>query len=159
MSTTTFTIEGRGLKLQTADDVKEFIETISGMDALENVILSGNTFGVEACRALAAALAKKPLLKVILPHIPKHEKEENIFQRLSRRGVHECVRERKRGNNQDVLTRVTWVTMATITMAKAHWYLTRREEEGKRRVRRLFVMQGACLLRNKEANEVLPVRK
>ncbi|KAG0286748.1 hypothetical protein BGZ96_009197 [Linnemannia gamsii] len=64
MSTTTFTIEGRGLKLQTADDVKEFIDTISGMDALENVILSGNTFGVEACRALAAALAKKPLIKV-----------------------------------------------------------------------------------------------
>jgi len=64
MSTTTFTIEGRGLKLQTADDVKEFVEKIEGMDALENVILSGNTFGVEACRALAAALAKKPLLKV-----------------------------------------------------------------------------------------------
>ncbi|KAG0279014.1 hypothetical protein BGZ95_002528 [Linnemannia exigua] len=64
MSTTTFTIEGRGLKLETADDVKEFIEIISGMDALENVILSGNTFGVEACRALAAALAKKPLLKL-----------------------------------------------------------------------------------------------
>ncbi|KAF9121592.1 hypothetical protein BGW39_010408 [Mortierella sp. 14UC] len=63
-TTTTFTIEGRGLKLQTADDVKEFIETISGMDALENVILSGNTFGVEACRALAAALAKKPLIKL-----------------------------------------------------------------------------------------------
>ncbi|KAF9922613.1 hypothetical protein FBU30_007261 [Linnemannia zychae] len=64
MSTTTFTIEGRGLKLETADDVKEYIETISGMDDLENVILSGNTFGVEACRALAAALAKKPLLKI-----------------------------------------------------------------------------------------------
>lgn len=74
MSTTTFTIEGRGLKLQTADDVKEFIETISGMDALENVILSGNTFGVEACRALAAALAKKPLLKVILPHNKTRER-------------------------------------------------------------------------------------
>src|SRR5690554_4973088 len=63
-SNNTFTIEGRGLKLDSAADVQEFIDTISGMDELENVILSGNTFGVEACRALAAALAKKPLLKV-----------------------------------------------------------------------------------------------
>ncbi|KAI1300845.1 hypothetical protein EDD11_005935 [Mortierella claussenii] len=64
MSKTTFTIEGRGLKLENAADVKEFIEIIEGMDELEDVILSGNTFGVEACRALAAALAKKPLLKL-----------------------------------------------------------------------------------------------
>lgn len=64
MSTTTFTIEGRGLKLDSAEQVQEFIDTITGMDKLENVILSGNTFGVEACKALAAALAKKPLLKV-----------------------------------------------------------------------------------------------
>ncbi|KAI7816606.1 putative ran GTPase activating protein 1 [Gamsiella multidivaricata] len=64
MSKTTFTIEGRGLKLDSAADVQEFIATIEGMDELENVILSGNTFGVEACRALAAALAKKPLLKL-----------------------------------------------------------------------------------------------
>lgn len=64
MSKTTFTIEGRGLKLNSAAQVQEFINTIEGMDQLENVILSGNTFGVEACRALAASLAKKPLLKV-----------------------------------------------------------------------------------------------
>ncbi|KAF9431127.1 hypothetical protein BGZ94_008902 [Podila epigama] len=64
MSSTTFSIEGRGLKLDTAEQVQEFIDTIAGMDKLENVILSGNTFGVEACKALAAALAKKPLLKV-----------------------------------------------------------------------------------------------
>ncbi|KAF9337579.1 hypothetical protein BG006_003974 [Podila minutissima] len=64
MSTTTFTIEGRGLKLDSAEQVQEFIDTIAGMDKLENVILSGNTFGVEACKALAAALAKKPLLKL-----------------------------------------------------------------------------------------------
>jgi len=64
MSTTTFTIEGRGLKLDSAEQVQEFIDTIASMDKLENVILSGNTFGVEACKALAAALAKKPLLKV-----------------------------------------------------------------------------------------------
>ncbi|KAF9434478.1 hypothetical protein BGZ76_007967 [Entomortierella beljakovae] len=64
MSKTTFTIEGRGLKLESAADVQEFIETIEKMDELENVILSGNTFGVEACRALSTALAKKPLLKL-----------------------------------------------------------------------------------------------
>lgn len=65
MSTTTFTIEGRGLKLDSAEQVQEFIDTIAGMEKLENIILSGNTFGVEACKALAAALAKKPLLKVL----------------------------------------------------------------------------------------------
>ncbi|KAF9316857.1 hypothetical protein BG003_001447 [Podila horticola] len=64
MSTTTFTIEGRGLKLDSAEQVQEFIDTIAGMEKLENIILSGNTFGVEACKALAAALAKKPLLKL-----------------------------------------------------------------------------------------------
>ncbi|KAG0241386.1 hypothetical protein B0O80DRAFT_499274 [Mortierella sp. GBAus27b] len=63
MSKTTFTIEGRGLKLNTIADVQEFINTIEGMDELEAVILSGNSFGVEACEALFAALAKKPLLK------------------------------------------------------------------------------------------------
>lgn len=93
MSTTTFTIEGRGLKLQTADDVKEFIETISGMDALENVILSGNTFGVEACRALAAALAKKPLLKVIILLITKHQKEIYFSTSFEERGTNVCGRE------------------------------------------------------------------
>ncbi|KAF9571706.1 hypothetical protein EC968_000224 [Mortierella alpina] len=64
MSTKTFTIEGRGLKLDSAADVQEFIDIIAKMDELENVILSGNTFGVEACRALSVALAKKPLLKL-----------------------------------------------------------------------------------------------
>ena len=65
MSTTTFTIEGRGLKLDSAEQVQEFIATIESLDKLENVILSGNTFGVEACQTIALALAKKPLLKVI----------------------------------------------------------------------------------------------
>ncbi|KAF9358670.1 hypothetical protein BGX34_008825 [Mortierella sp. NVP85] len=64
MSKTTFSIEGRGLKLNSAADVQEFVNTIEGMTELDSVVLSGNTFGVEASRAIAAALAKKPLLKL-----------------------------------------------------------------------------------------------
>jgi len=64
MSKTTFSIEGRGLKLNSAADVQEFVGSIEGMAELDSIVLSGNTFGVEASRAIAAALAKKPLLKV-----------------------------------------------------------------------------------------------
>ena len=120
MSTTTFTIEGRGLKLQTADDVKEFIETISGMDALENVILSGNTFGVEACRALAAALAKKPLLKVIIPHITKHEKEKYFFNVFRGGGTCVCEGEEKGKQTGCLETRVIRTNTTTVTIAKVH---------------------------------------
>ena len=76
MSTKTFTIEGRGLKLDSAADVQEFIDTIAKMDELENVILSGNTFGVAACRALSEALAKKPLLKVRKPNRQREHQED-----------------------------------------------------------------------------------
>lgn len=61
---TVFSIEGRGLKLNTADDVKEFVDTIAQMDDLQVIRLSGNTIGVEAGEALAAALKPKATLKV-----------------------------------------------------------------------------------------------
>lgn len=61
---TVFSIVGKGLKLNTAADVKEFVETINKMDDLEVIKLSGNTIGVEAGQALAEALRTKTKLKV-----------------------------------------------------------------------------------------------
>ena len=43
-----FSIEGRGLKLETAEDVQDFVNSILEIEDLEQVTLSGNTFGVEA---------------------------------------------------------------------------------------------------------------
>lgn len=61
---TVFSIAGKGLKLNTAQDVQEFVETIEQMPNLEVIELSGNTLGVEASQALAQALKTKTHLKV-----------------------------------------------------------------------------------------------
>ncbi len=61
---TVFSIVGKGLKLNTADDVKEFVETINKMDNLQVIKLSGNTIGVEAGQALVEAFKSKSKLKV-----------------------------------------------------------------------------------------------
>ncbi|CAO3630857.1 unnamed protein product [Cunninghamella echinulata] len=53
---TVFSIEGKGLKLNTYDDVKDFVDTIVQMDDLKEIKLVGNTIGVEAAQALADAL-------------------------------------------------------------------------------------------------------
>lgn len=71
---TVFSIVGRGLKLNTADQVKEFVETIEQMPDLEVIQLSGNTIGVEASQALAEALKSKTKLKV-----KKKEKRNRMF--------------------------------------------------------------------------------
>ena len=61
-----FSIEGRGLKLDSAEDVRglvvEPLERESG-HWLE-IRLQGNTFGLEACRAIAKCLRDQPKLKV-----------------------------------------------------------------------------------------------
>ncbi|KAG0254297.1 hypothetical protein DFQ27_006932 [Actinomortierella ambigua] len=61
---TLFSIKDEKLKLDDASQVEEFVRAIADIPNLEEVVLSGNTFGVEACQAIAAALAKKPTLKV-----------------------------------------------------------------------------------------------
>jgi len=63
-STNVFNIEGKGLKLNTAEDVQEFVTSIMGIENLEQVILSGNTFGVEATQAITEALKGKNTIKV-----------------------------------------------------------------------------------------------
>lgn len=58
-----FTIEGRGLKLDTAADVEPHIKDLQAND-VEEVRFLGNTLGVEACRLLGEVLATKKNLKV-----------------------------------------------------------------------------------------------
>ncbi|KAF7724155.1 hypothetical protein EC973_001280 [Apophysomyces ossiformis] len=63
---TVFSIEGSGLKLNTADDVKDFVDAILQMDDLQVIRLSGNTIGVEASQALADALKTRISLKTAI---------------------------------------------------------------------------------------------
>jgi Ran GTPase-activating protein (RanGAP) involved in mRNA processing and transport len=58
--------QGRGLKLETAGDVETLLE---GVDPLkvEEVRLGGNTFGVDASKAMGDFLAKAVNIKVCIP--------------------------------------------------------------------------------------------
>ncbi|KAK2600271.1 Ran GAP Rna1 [Conoideocrella luteorostrata] len=58
-----FTLEGKGLKLNTAADVEAHIKDLRAND-VEEVRLLGNTLGVEACKLLGEVLATKKNLKV-----------------------------------------------------------------------------------------------
>ena len=59
----TLSLHGKGLKLNTREDIAPYLE---GIDAtlLEEIHLGGNTIGVEASQALAEFLAKTQVLKV-----------------------------------------------------------------------------------------------
>ncbi|OAJ39083.1 hypothetical protein BDEG_22957 [Batrachochytrium dendrobatidis JEL423] len=56
---------GKGLKLNTVEDVAQYVAEIEALDGLTTVRLGGNTFGVEAARAIAAALKKKDQLECV----------------------------------------------------------------------------------------------
>ncbi|OAA33150.1 Leucine-rich repeat, ribonuclease inhibitor subtype [Moelleriella libera RCEF 2490] len=58
-----FTLEGRGLKLDTAADVEPHIKDLRAHD-VEEVRLLGNTLGVEACQLLGEVLATKKNLQI-----------------------------------------------------------------------------------------------
>ncbi|RDA89224.1 hypothetical protein CP532_0558 [Ophiocordyceps camponoti-leonardi (nom. inval.)] len=60
---TIFTIEGKGLKLDTAADLEPHIAQLRARD-VEEVRLLGNTLGVEACKVLGEILATKKNLRV-----------------------------------------------------------------------------------------------
>lgn len=64
MSTKIFTIEGKGLKLDTAADVEPHIEALKTNDDVEEVRFLGNTLGIGACEAVAAVLKNKKNLQV-----------------------------------------------------------------------------------------------
>ena len=59
-----FSLEGKGLKLDTAADIEPHIKALRDMSDVEEVIFQGNTFGVEACKALGEVLATKKSLQV-----------------------------------------------------------------------------------------------
>ena len=59
-----FSLEGKGLKLNTADDVEPHIKALRDMEDVEEVHLQGNTVGIEAAAALADVLRTKKTLQV-----------------------------------------------------------------------------------------------
>lgn len=64
VSKNVFTLGGRALKLNTAEDIAPHIEKLKLNDSVEEVWVNGNTLGVGACEALADALRGKKNLKV-----------------------------------------------------------------------------------------------
>lgn len=59
-----FSIAGQKLKLDNASDVSEFVKQLNKAKGLEIVNFSGNTLGLEACKALASALEGHLTLQV-----------------------------------------------------------------------------------------------
>ncbi|KAK3329587.1 hypothetical protein B0H66DRAFT_31336 [Apodospora peruviana] len=59
-----FSLEAKGLKLDTADDLEPHIAPLRAMDDVEEVRLLGNTLGVGACKLLGEVLAEKKSLRV-----------------------------------------------------------------------------------------------
>lgn len=62
--TKVFSLEGKGLKLDTAADVEPHIKALREMEDVEEVRLQGNTVGIEAAAALADILKTKKTLQV-----------------------------------------------------------------------------------------------
>ena len=60
----TFSIKGKALKLNSAEDAQPYVKEIEAIKNLEQIVLSGNTIGVEASKALSVALAKHKTIKV-----------------------------------------------------------------------------------------------
>lgn len=59
-----FSLEGKGLKLDTKEDVEAHIKPLREMDDVVEVRLLGNTLGVEACKVLGEVLETKKSLQV-----------------------------------------------------------------------------------------------
>lgn len=79
-SKTIFSIQGKGLKLDTRADVETHLKELYAMPDVEEVHMGGNTLGVEACQTIAEILKKATKLKVspqypippLLPSAPHH---------------------------------------------------------------------------------------
>ena len=59
----TFSLAGRGLKIDTKEDLEKHIEPLTSSTTLKHIDLSGNTLGVSACSALAPILSSKSTLE------------------------------------------------------------------------------------------------
>jgi Ran GTPase-activating protein (RanGAP) involved in mRNA processing and transport len=60
-----FSIEGKGLKLTTAEDIEPHIQDLKSNDDVEEIKFLGNTLGIGASEALAKVLEGKKSLQVI----------------------------------------------------------------------------------------------
>jgi Ran GTPase-activating protein 1 len=63
-NTKIFSLEGRGLKLDTAADVEAHIKPLKEMNDVDEVRFLGNTLGIEACKAIGEVLETKKTLQV-----------------------------------------------------------------------------------------------
>lgn len=63
-STKVFSLEGKALKLDTAEDLEKHIKALREMDDVEEIRLQGNTLGIEACRVLGEVLETKKTLQI-----------------------------------------------------------------------------------------------
>lgn len=60
-----FSLEGKGLKLTTAEDIEPHIQPLKDNADVEEVVFVGNTLGIGASEALAKVLETKKNLKVL----------------------------------------------------------------------------------------------
>lgn len=67
-----FSLEGKGLKLTSAEDIEPHIQTLKENEDVEEVRFLGNTLGIGASEALAKVLQTKKKLQVCLPLYHHH---------------------------------------------------------------------------------------
>lgn len=72
-----FSLEGKGLKLDTAEDIEPHIAELKAMDDVEEVRILGNTLGVGACKRLGEVLSTKKSLQVSLL-LPRRAQAQDI---------------------------------------------------------------------------------
>ena len=63
MSDTTFSLAGKGLKLDSKEDIEKHIQPLIESTNVKHIDFSGNTLGVSACQALAPVLSSKSTLE------------------------------------------------------------------------------------------------
>jgi Ran GTPase-activating protein 1 len=74
MAAKSFSIHGKGLRIDTKEEIVPLIQQMRAIPGLEEIHLGGNTFGTEACIVLAEELKRIDTLKVCFwrhPHFGK----------------------------------------------------------------------------------------
>lgn len=64
MAARVFSLAGRNLRLDTADDARPYADELAALTGVTEVRFGGNTIGVPAAEALAAVLRTKTTLQV-----------------------------------------------------------------------------------------------
>jgi Ran GTPase-activating protein 1 len=67
-----FSLEGKGLKLDTAEDIEPHIKDLLADEAVEEVRFQGNTLGIGASEHLAKVLELKKNLQVSRVFLQQH---------------------------------------------------------------------------------------